>query len=250
MMKKGKLTKERMGYSGPQNAPLFQKPPFYYRNVEAVVVYYETDEEAALELLPEDLELQTPPVVGIRLFNAPFTTLGAYSAAVVQLGCLWQGQPKAFVCYQIVTGDAAMAAGREIWGYPKKLGHVEIAKETQLITATVERPRKVRLCTATIKPEEPMDEAAIASTVPQLGPNVNLKVIPSGAEGEGPSLVQLIESGGSGSVREFWRGPGSLTFDYPSPIDPWHRLAVKKIIGVYYSVGDSVLSLGSVLKTY
>ena len=250
MAKKGKLTKEKLGFSGPQNAPLFQKPPFYYRNVEAVTVFYETDEDAALELLPEDLELRTPPVVCIRIFDAPFTTLGAYSAAIIQLGCLWEGQPKAFVCYQIVTVDSAMAGGREIWGYPKKMGHVEIAKENQLITAIVERPRGIRLCTATIRPEEPMDEPAIVAEVPQLGPNVNLKLIPNAAEGEGPSLVQLIESGCSGSVREFWRGTGSLTYDYPSPIDPWHRLAVKKIIGVYYSLGDSVLSLGPVLKTY
>ena len=111
MAKKGKLKMERLGYSGPQNAPLFQKPPYYYQGVESITVYYETDEEAALELLPEDLELYTPATVRLSVFRAPFTTLGGYSAALVVLHCLWQGQPKAFVCYQIVTGDAAMAAG-------------------------------------------------------------------------------------------------------------------------------------------
>jgi acetoacetate decarboxylase len=250
MAKNGKVTKEKIGYSGPQNAPLFQKPPFYYRNVEDITVYYETDEEAALELLPEDLELTDPPIVSIRLFDAPFTTLGPYSAAVIKLGCLWQGQPKAFVCYQLVTSDSAMAAGREIWGYPKKIGTIEIVKDNQFITAIVERPKNIRLCTALIKPEEPIDETAIPSEVPQLGPAINLKVIPGGTQSGAPALVQLVESGGSGNVRECWRGTGSLTFDHPSPIDPWHRLTIKNIIGVYYNITDSVLSLGSVLKTY
>jgi len=250
MKKTGKLTKDQLGFSEPQNAPLYQKPPFYYRGLECITVYYETVEQEALALLPEGLELATPPTVSIRFFRAPFTNLGAYDAALVQLRCLWDGKPKGFVCYQIVTTDAAMAAGREIWGYPKKLGHVEFGKENELFTAVVRRPREIRLCTATIRPEQPLSEEEIAALSAQGGPPVCLKVIPSAVEGEGPSLVQLIESAGSIDIKEQWRGPGSFHFDDPSPVDPWYRLAVSRFIGSYYSIYDSVLALGSVLKTY
>ena len=251
MAKAGKLTKEKFGFSGPVDAPLFQKPPFYYRGVESIVVLYETEEEAALALLPEGLEISSPVTVSITLFNAPFTTLGPYRSAIVRLHCLWKGMPKGYVCYQIVTGDAAMAAGREVWGYPKKLGHVELTKEEQVFVAAVERPRNHRICTATVRPEVPLDQGAIASLAATLRPPaVCLKVVPSPVEGEGPSLAQLVESGGSANVSELWQGTGSLHFDAPSAIDPWHRLIVKRLIGTYYSKYDSVLTYGSVLKTY
>ncbi len=247
----GKLTKENFGYSEPVHAPLFPKPPFYYRGVESMVILYETEEEAALALVPEGLEIPSPATVSITVFSAPFTTLGPYNSAMVRINCLWQGQPKGYVCYQIVTGDAAMAAGREIWGYPKKLGYVEFTKENQLLTAAVERPNAHRLCTVAVRPEVPIDQENISSLSATLRPpNVCLKVIPSPIEGEGPLIAQLVESGGSTNVIELWQGTGSIHFETPSPIDPWYQLVVKRIIGSYYSKYDTVLTCGSVLKTY
>jgi len=77
-----------------------------------------------------------------------------------------------------------------------------------------------------------------------------LKIIPSPIEGEGPSIAQLVESGGSSNVTELWQGTGSIHFDMPSPIDPWHKLVVKRVIGSYFSKYDTVLTCGAVLKTY
>jgi acetoacetate decarboxylase len=120
--------------------------------------------------LPEGLEPASPATVNITVFKAPFTTLGPYSAAMVRPHCLWQGEPKRYVCYQIVTGDAAMAAGREISGYPKKQGHVDFTKDNQMLTVTVERPEKYRLCTVSVRPEGPLDEQSITSLSTTLRP--------------------------------------------------------------------------------
>lgn len=247
----GKMTKESFGYSGPVDAPLFQKPPFYYRGVESMMFLYETEEEAARAIVPEGIEIASPATVNVTIFSAPFTTLGPYNSAMVRINCLWQGQPKGYVCYQIVTEDAAMAAGREIWGYPKKLGHVAFCKKSQMITATVERPRTYRLCTASVRPEAPLDDASIAALAPTLRPpNICLKVIPHPVEGEGHAVAQLIEPGGSTKIAELWQGRGLIHFDTPSPIDPWHKLVVKRIIGSYYGKFDTLLTYGAVLKTY
>lgn len=251
MANTGKLTKKDFGYSGPADAPLFQAPPFYYRGVESMIILYETEAEAALALLPEGLELALPATVNITVFKAPFTTLGPYNAAMVRIHCLWQGQPKGYVCYQIVTGDAAMAAGREIWGYPKKLGYVEFTKENQMLTATVERPHTYRLCTVSVRPEVPMDEAGIALLSTRLRPpNVCLKIIASPIEGEGYASAQLVASGGSTHITELWQATGSIHFDTPSPMDPWHKLVVKRVTGACFCRYDTVLTYGSVLKTY
>ena len=53
MTREGRFTKDKFGYDMPVDAPLFAKPPIFYRYAEAIAVYYETDQEAALDLLPE-----------------------------------------------------------------------------------------------------------------------------------------------------------------------------------------------------
>jgi hypothetical protein len=86
----GKMTKESFGYSGPANAPMFQKPPIYFRGVESMTVLYETDEKAAQALVPDGLEIPLPATVNMTVFSAPFTTVGPYNSAIVRIHCLWQ----------------------------------------------------------------------------------------------------------------------------------------------------------------
>jgi len=60
MTLEGRLTKDKFGYDMPVDAPLFAKPPIYYKYAETISVTYETDAEAALDLLPEGLMLLEP----------------------------------------------------------------------------------------------------------------------------------------------------------------------------------------------
>ncbi|MBU0471318.1 MAG: acetoacetate decarboxylase family protein, partial [Nanoarchaeota archaeon] len=42
-------------------------PPIYYKNVEAISFAYETDEDAAADILPEGLELTSPATASLTL---------------------------------------------------------------------------------------------------------------------------------------------------------------------------------------
>ena len=75
------MTKARMGPTMPVDAPIYAKPPFYYRNVERLVFTYETDKEAALDILPDVLNLRLPATACVNFLNAPVCTLGAYEEA-------------------------------------------------------------------------------------------------------------------------------------------------------------------------
>ena len=44
MAKYGQLKKSQFGPSMPVTAPAVQSPPFYYRNMEMIIVEYRTDE--------------------------------------------------------------------------------------------------------------------------------------------------------------------------------------------------------------
>jgi acetoacetate decarboxylase len=55
MERPGRLARQNFGYSMPVDAPLYPKPPIYYRDAEAISVLYETDAEAAAAMVPEGL---------------------------------------------------------------------------------------------------------------------------------------------------------------------------------------------------
>ncbi len=62
MSKEGRLTKEKFGGNMPMDAPLYSMPPIYYKDVETLNITYETNTEAALDLLPEGLTLPEPAI--------------------------------------------------------------------------------------------------------------------------------------------------------------------------------------------
>ena len=245
MPKSGRLNKKNIGFSMPVDAPLYSKPPIYYKDVEAISFTYETDEDAVLDILPEGLEINSPPMANLIFIKYPFSTLGPYDEAILGISCLWQGKPRFYIAHIVLNTDMPLAAGREIWGFPKKLAHITLEKEGDLITGTMERPRGNRICTGVIRPETPI-EVVQAEPVPSM----SLRVIPSPEEGEEPSLMDLIEVPPNSTTKEAWQGPGFAQYNSTSTIDPWHRIAVKKPLMAVYRRYDMILDYGKVVKRY
>ena len=49
--------------------------------------------------------------------------------------------------WTFLTTEAPLAAGREIWGIPKKLAHIEFTRENDHPMGSVERPKGLQICT-------------------------------------------------------------------------------------------------------
>ncbi len=242
----GRLTSELMNQSMPVNAPLYQRPPFYYRDALSLSVTYETDPEAVLDILPECLELpEGPALAHFVVLDYPWTTFGSYQEAYLRVNCLWQGQLRQYMPYIVLNTESPLAAGREIWGIPKKLAHIEVRKELELYVGAVERPKGNRLATLLLRPER-------QKKPPEPGGILFLRVIPSPEEGSPPSLCELIELYGNDDrhFKEYWSGSGSLSFDTRSQIDPWYRLEVRKIVSATYSITDFTLGYGRIVKRF
>ena len=54
---KGRLTKEKMGYAMPVDAPAYAPPPGYFKGARFLRFDYETDEESVSQIIPEQLTL-------------------------------------------------------------------------------------------------------------------------------------------------------------------------------------------------
>jgi len=242
----GSLSPGQLAASMPVDAPLYQAPPFYYRDAHAIAVAYETDAEAAAALLPEGLDLPLPAIAQLIIVRYPFSTLGPYEEAILGISCRWQGEPRFYIAHIAVNSVPPLVAGREIWGFPKKMAHIELFEEEATLVGTLERPLGVRLATIVVRPERPLEIQGGAG-----GGSVSLRVIPSAAGTGRPSVAELIEVPTVGRVtHESWSGTGTLTFDTPSTLDPWYRLPVKAVLAATSSRYDFVLPPGAVLRTY
>jgi len=89
--RQGRMTLERMAGTMPVHAPIYPEPPFYYRNMELLAFTYETDLDAALDVLPDCLQLQLPATATIAVLDAPICTLGAYQEAFLGIGATFEG---------------------------------------------------------------------------------------------------------------------------------------------------------------
>jgi len=247
MAREGRLTKDKFGYGMPVDAPLYAKPPIYYQNMKTISITYRTDPEAAIEMLPEGLMLPEPAVAVLLFIFYPFSTLGPYEEVILGLPCFWKGQPKFYIPHIVVNSDIPQVAGREIWGYPKKMATITIETEGDIIWGKMERPAGHLICSAGIRPEIPVK--VNQNTVG--GGGVSLRVIPSPEEGASPSLAELIEIPSRNfELLESWTGPGWAQFHSDSDIDPWHKLPIQKIVNAEYRIANQELGYGKIIKKY
>jgi acetoacetate decarboxylase len=225
MAVRGTLKQGLLGFSMPAHAPLFPKPPYYYKNATLMIFKYVTG-EAAARMVPDVVELADPPTAGLVFASYPASNLGPYDEVVLYLDVTFKGRPLQYAAFLYVTTDAAMAAGREMGGYPKKIGKIDFLPGP-VLTAVLERPAGLRLCTGTMRPEQrQVPLADVGNTAAPAPPLVlsylTLRLFPSPQLSQPPSLVELLETHWTLDASEVWTGPGSCQLTGASELDPLH----------------------------
>jgi acetoacetate decarboxylase len=237
-LRKGRLSREKLSHAMPGYAA----PPYHYRGAQAISVKFETDVEAALEALPAPLELVEPATANLSFYWYPFTTFGPYHETILRLYARHDGRPLTYVVEIFVDTDPPMLAGREIWGFPKKLAKIGFAREADMIVGTLERPAGIRLATMIVRPEQPI------AAPPSSGPTTGLRIIPS-AEAGRPPQAELIAADTEHKIHEAWEGTGSISFPDHSALDPVNRFPERKVLKATYMEYDILLPAGRVLAT-
>jgi acetoacetate decarboxylase len=248
------------GYALPVSGGLYPPPPYLYRGAKAIIASYEADPAAIAGLLPPGLTpLEDPPVCLAWVVHYPFSTLGVYNETIMLIRVSFEGEPYTFCPFIYVDNDAALACGRELWGFPKKFASMGYASPAggspfgEQLMFTVERPAGKRLLTVTMNPER----LAAAGEVSFL-PALTLRRIPNSRPGAGkPSICELIRTDFSAvpvtsaaGTPELWTGRCSVTMDSASEFDPLAVLAPVRTLGAVYAVADITLPLGTPVRDY
>jgi acetoacetate decarboxylase len=237
---------DQWGYTNPVVSPLYGRPPLVWKDMRVQLVVYETDIENVRRVIPEPLEARTNIVITwISEFELG-TTQGSFKEMAIYVQVKHGNVEGDYEPFLYVNSPLPLTAGREIWGYQKKMAEIGLFHEQEAVRGQVNRLGH-QILKALVVPEyvAKMDE------IPWSKNGVySLKYIPGAEEGEKP-LRQLVLTPGEFTAQEgkFFGGRGSVVYER-SEIDPTYILEPKRIIGGFFGQGDLYLPLGKIVHRY
>jgi acetoacetate decarboxylase len=263
-------------FSIPASGPTYKAAPEWtWTDSDFVVVDYLTDAKSAAAFLPEGMTtVPIPELPGYSLVKQVWahygdSSFGPYNEFFVVIPALYQGQPSLYTPLIYVDRDSAMAGGREIGGWPKKIGDIRMARigneyrlafsrdgkplvsaEMQVGPKLFSTPLPANTPVRLSYPYNmtfplPPPTAEPQPSVPL--PTTTLKLIPGvGSDNPPPALAQLILA--PWKIKGDFFGGSSTSVDYdPSENDPLYKLPVLKVLGSMYIKGDMTLALKEML---
>ena len=208
------------GKSAPLLSPHYPRQPYHYIDAKVFLAMVNLSEDEVQNLLPATLRPSQMPLGALMFGEMPCKETGTFMESALLVQCEFDNpeteEPEVgvFFAYNYASTDVAVTAGREIWGYPRKLADISLKWKKDTIMGEVVRGGKT-IYKASCKME---DEGAWIDS----GPNINAKIIPSPSD-DGYDLAVLtaayteytIKNGRSGEVEvEINGGP----YDDFSPV--------------------------------
>jgi Acetoacetate decarboxylase len=228
-------------YTMPDSAPLYPEVPYEYKGYRKLSVLCKANPEGIRKALPVEFE-PVGDVIEVFLMSIPEVGgLDPYMEGGIVIPCRYGDIVGAHVVYEYVTDDDSMAAGREIWGYPKKLCRMTFEEKPDRIVSTLTR-RGTEIIRIELTPD-----AAAPYEPPKMQPRLQLKRFVR-ADGQGFDMDQIILNELTGAtVHEEKKGRAQLTLR-SSKSDPLDWLNPVEVVGASFFVADFVLGYGKILK--
>ena len=223
----------------PVQAPLYPEPPYYYEGANGVFFVYETEKENIKKVLPEFIDVGDMPLVALAVLEYPKTTIGPYNEAYALVQAKCEDVSGWFNPFMWVDTDDALAAGREIWGFPKKIADIKVLKEEEQVKGVVER-RGIKIIDTVVEPTSPLEMPFEASvlTFKQMFK----------ADGSGEEVKRVILTKLDNKIIENMSGKGVIKFG-KSKDDPISILKPKQLAASVYVKMNLTLPYGKIIKT-
>lgn len=232
----------------PFGAPLVPRLPLRMRNTEILTVVYRSNAGGIEHMLPTPLTpLSDLVLVHIyRMHDAEW--FGVYGESAIQIPVVHAatGTRGAYSPLLFVEGDGPVAAGREIYGQPKKAGVITLEAHGDLLVGRVMR-NGIDILTATTPYKQQPGTADDLERHGSFRTNINLKLIPS-ADGTRPSVAELTaRTLADVEIHEVWKGPGTVELR-PNAQAPVHLLPVLEVVEAFHWRVDFSLVYAEVLE--
>jgi acetoacetate decarboxylase len=233
----------------PLACPSYPRGPFTFLGREYLLIEYESDPDAIRALLPEPLE----PAPGNRVvfewmaMHDSYPGFGDYQESGCQIRATLGGVPVNYNAMMFLDDESPTTGGREIWGFPKKIGEPDLHVARDTLTGTLKyNGERVAFGTMAYK-QFPLEPEAVTRGMEDTL-NANLKLIPH-ADGS-VAIAQLVgfrlrvlrlHFAFSGEARlHLVPHVGCRVADLP----------IKRVVGGRHFKADVVLPYGEVLHDY
>ena len=221
-----------------------------FYDAETLSIIWETRQEVVERLLPVPLEPFETPVARAYVCRFPRTNFGiSYQETALMLLCQYKGEVGVYILAMHVDNDMAMALGREMFGYPKKMAEINF-KRGRMGASGWGKRRGIKVVEMQSKIMKSISEEEAIEM--QLGANEGqnpvflFKHFPA-QDAEGFDYQPRLVSGPVAySRKSIAVGHGKISFE-PSEYDPWNEVEVVKMLGATLTVGDQSMLKGEVL---
>lgn len=243
------MTKEEIlaAASMPACSPSYPFGPYRFINREFFIISYLTDPEEIRRVLPEPLEPLADPIVHYEWIRMPDSQgFGNYTESGLVIPATFNGEPVNFVSEMFLDDLSPIAAGREIWGFPKEYAEVNLEVKTDTLVGTLAYSgERVAMGTMAYKYHE-CDRDEMAESMKRT--QILLKLIPD-VDGS-PAIAQLVAVNLEDvTVKGAWSGPARLHM-IPHVQTHVPDLPVKKVLYGKHYISDLTLPYGKVVHDY
>ncbi|WP_322923254.1 acetoacetate decarboxylase [Paenibacillus campi] len=225
-------------FNTPLTAPAYPVPNYKFVNREYLNIVYRTDLAALRAAVPEPLEITDPLVKFEVMWMPDVSGLGAYTEAGQVIPVQFNGEQGDYVHSMYVDNFPAIASGRELTAYPKKLGAPKLYIDSDTLVGTLDYG-SLRVATATMgfKHME-MDIEQAKQEI--CRPTFMIKIIP---DYEGNLRVcDLIRTQITDiTVKGAWSGPARLQL-FEHALAPLADLPVREIVSASHILTDLTLA--------
>ncbi|MEI6242342.1 MAG: acetoacetate decarboxylase [Chlamydiota bacterium] len=241
-----KKTKNPFHMPVAQGNPAYIEPPHRFVNREYFIITYETNPILLQKIVPKGLKILAP-VVKYEFIKMPDSSgFGSFVESGQVIPVTYNGKKGTFIHAMFLNDQPAITGGREIWGFPKKLGHPSLEIDGDTLLGTLDYG-KVRVATGTMGYKFYPENTEIIQKF--LGePNFVIKTIP--APGGTAEICQLVRYSMT-DITLHWAYSGPAALDlHPHALAPVAALPVKKVLSALHFMADLTLPYGEVVIDY
>jgi len=236
----------KRAFAMPLTSPAYPVGPYKFYNREYLIITYRTDIDKLRAVVPEPLQV-TDPIVKYEFIRMPDSTgFGDYTESGQVIPVTFNGRKGGYTHCMFLDDHPPIAGGRELWGFPKKLGSPKLKVHTDTLIGELRYgPLPVAVGTMGYKHKE----ADLAATKASLEtPNWLLKIIPH-VDGS-PRICEIVEYYLRDiTVKGAWTGPGQLEL-FHHALAPVAELPVLEVLSATHILADLTLDLGKVVHDY
>jgi len=238
----------KRAFAMPLTSPAYPPGPYRFVDREYLIITYRTDPARLRAVVPEPLELDDRnPLVKYEFIRMPDSNgFGDYTESGQVIPVSFRGHTGGYNHCMFLNDEGPIAGGRELWGFPKKLGQPTLRTEIDTLIGTLDYgPLRVATGTMGYKHRE-ADLGQVKAALEE--PNFLLKIMPH-VDGS-PRICELVEYRLEQiALKGAWTGPAALSLT-PHALAPVADLPVLEIVSAIHIRADLTLGLGRVAHDY